>query len=42
MTSSGVPNAGGHSGPMLFGGKSKLISVIGDEVSWNLFFSSIL
>jgi hypothetical protein len=33
MTSSGVPSAGPPSGPMLFGGKSKLIAVIGDEVS---------
>jgi hypothetical protein len=32
MTSGGVPNATGPSGPMLFGGKSKLIAVIGDEV----------
>ena len=32
MTSSGVPPAAGSTGPMLFGGKSKLIAVIGDEV----------
>ncbi len=31
MTSSG-PAPGGSTGPMLFGGKSKLIAVIGDEV----------
>jgi hypothetical protein len=37
MTSGGVPNQGGSSGPMLFGGKSKLMAVIGDEVSSNFF-----
>ena len=31
MTSGG-PTTGGSAGPMLFGGKSKLLAVIGDEV----------
>jgi hypothetical protein len=39
MTSSGVPNAAGPTGPMLFGGKSKLIAVIGDEVRGIFFLS---
>jgi hypothetical protein len=34
MTSGGAPTTGGGSGPMLFGGKSKLLAVIGDEVSY--------
>jgi hypothetical protein len=38
MTSGG-PSAGGSTGQMLFGGKSKLLAVIGDEVSqMNIFF----
>ncbi len=33
-----MTSSSGATGPMLFGGKSKLIAVIGDEVSWNFSF----
>jgi hypothetical protein len=38
MTSGNAPTTGGPSGPMRFGGKSKLMAVIGDEVSSNFYF----
>ena len=42
MTSGGAPTTGGSAGPMLYGGKSKLIAVIGDEVRSISFFFLIV
>lgn len=37
MTSGGGPSTGASAGSNLYGGKSKLIAVIGDEVRWIYF-----